>query len=662
MDENELLSRKEAHDFEAKSAQGRFGDGTIPDSLWETYSAMANTDGGYMVLGAEEKEDGSLTFLGLGNVRQLQSQFWNSLNNKEIVNANILRNEDVEVVEVNGKDALVIHVPRAPRQQRPVYVGQNPLAGTYRRNYEGDYRCDEPTVRRMMAEATQDSRDVRILQGFDLDDIEQETLDAYRNEFKSTRPGHPWITLGDRDFLRQLGGWKKDRRSGDTGLTLAGVLMFGGLRSILDAVPNYILDYQERSGDASDGLRWEDRITTDGSWSGNLFDFYRRVYPRLTSDVKVPFRLEGAQKRVDETHVHKALREALINTLIHADYEGRVGTQIIKLPDRFRFRNSGGLRVSTAQAKEGGISDCRNRNLQKMFQLIGAGEQAGSGFPKILRAWRDQHWRNPILRESFDPGMTVLELPLMSLVPEEALGELQDLFGHAFNSLQEIKRLALATALVEGQVTNQRLSELTDEHPRDITDLLRELVEGGFLKSKGTGRGTYYVLPAQQERERDTYPSLFDWSSTSTGGIERLRSTSSTQTDGDSSQHSGSSSQQKAGSTQHSKGSTQHSKALKTKEQQHRETWDELMEVARPVRETGRAPAGLVESTIAMLCADRYLTIQQLSKLLDRGKDTLRNHYLNPMVKSNMLKLRYPDKLTDPRQAYKTVPDDTSTD
>jgi hypothetical protein len=81
------------------------------------------------------------------------------------------------------------------------------------------------------------------------------------------------------------------------------------------------------------------------------------------------------------------------------------------------------------------------------------------------------------------------------------------------------------------------------------------------------------------------------------------------------------------------------------------------MEIARPIRETGRAPSSdVVESTIAKLCTDRYLTIQQLSELLGRGKDTLRNHYLNSMVKRNALKLRYPDKLTDPRQAYKTVP------
>jgi len=631
----ELLSKKEAHDFEAKSAQGRFGDGTVPDSIWETYSAMANTSGGYTVLGAEEQSDGSLSFIGIGDVDSLQKELWNALNNQEVVNENILRNQDVEILEVDGKDILLIHVPRASRQRRPIYVGENPLTGTYRRNYEGDYRCDKPTVRRIMAEATQDSRDAQLLGGFDLDDIDLESFEAYRNEFRSTKPGHPWVTLDDKELLRNLGGWKKDRQTGEAGLTLAGVLMFGKLRSILDAVPNYILDYQERPGQEGENQpRWIDRITTDGSWSGNLFDFYRRVYRRLISDLKVPFRLEHSHKRIDETIVHEALREAVVNTLIHADYEGRIGIQVLKYPDRFRFRNPGGLRISLAQVRKGGVSDCRNRNLQKMFQLIGAGEQAGSGFPKILRAWKKQHWRKPILRESFGPDQTILQLPLVSLIPDPVLDELVDRFGEAFRFLKEPKRLAVATARIEGRVTNQRLHELTGEHPRDITDFLRELVEDGFLESRGTGKGTYYLLPGQEEYEEGEFPLFDTWSPT-----DASRSNQAVQTE-----------DQRGGR------STQRSEESPSEKQRQEEAWERLLNIAGPVREAGKTPRDQVKSTILELCQDRYLNIDQLVDLLGRSKDTLRNHYLNKLVKEGELKLRYPDKLTHTDQAYKTDP------
>lgn len=162
-------------------------------------------------------------------------------------------------------------------------------------------------------------------------------------------------------------------------MTLAGLLMFGRLNAIYEAVPNYILDYQERDAPKAE-RRWIDRVTTDGSWSGNLFDFYTKVFSKLTSDLKVPFRNEsGVRKQL--TPVHEALQEALVNTLIHADYGGRVGVLVVKRPDMFGFRNPGLMRVPIETAKRGGVSDCPNRFLQKMFQLAGAGDQAGSGVP-----------------------------------------------------------------------------------------------------------------------------------------------------------------------------------------------------------------------------------------------------------------------------------------
>jgi predicted HTH transcriptional regulator len=116
--------------------------------------------------------------------------------------------------------------------------------------------------------------------------------------------------------LLVVGGWRDDRVTGESGLTAAGLLMFGQWQAITDAFPLYFLDYQEKPADAESETRWLDRIVPDGSWSGNLFDFFRRVIRKLTADLKVPFVLKGGT-RIDDTPVHQALREALVNTLIH---------------------------------------------------------------------------------------------------------------------------------------------------------------------------------------------------------------------------------------------------------------------------------------------------------------------------------------------------------
>ena len=254
-----------------------------------------------------------------------------------------------------------------------------------------------------------------------------------------------------------------------------------------------MVDYQEREKPPTD-RRWLDRVTTDGSWSGNLYDFFRRVFPKLTSDLKVPFRTDTPGKRVDEDNVHEALREALVNGLIHADFSGRIPIMVIKRPDVFGFRNPGELRLPLSVVLAGGTSDCRNRSLQKMFQMIGAAEQAGSGFPKIRRAWGEQHWRPPLLSEGVNPEHTVLRLTMVSLLTQEVLDELDRRFGAKFRGLGETERLALATAQIEGKVTTERLKAITQTHAHDLTAMFRKLVDGDFLEPEGVGRGTYYCL------------------------------------------------------------------------------------------------------------------------------------------------------------------------
>ncbi|WP_199911726.1 putative DNA binding domain-containing protein [Dongshaea marina] len=173
--------------------------------------------------------------------------------------------------------------------------------------------------------------------------------------------------------------------------------MFGNWEAITAAAPNYFVDFQERP-EAQAEHRWVDRVCPDGTWSGNLFDFYRRVYQKLTADLKVPFKLEGGQRKSD-TPVHVALREALVNTLVHADFSDRVSVLVVKRPDMFGFRNPGLMRIPLADVISGGVTDCRNRILHQMFLLIGLGERAGSGMPKIFSGWKSVNWRTPKLWE-----------------------------------------------------------------------------------------------------------------------------------------------------------------------------------------------------------------------------------------------------------------------
>ena len=406
IDFNNLNSYRENNRIEVKIALGG-----LPRSIWETYSSFANTQGGVILLGVGEKDDHSFELFDLPDPKKLVKDFWDGVNNRTMVSVNILSNRQVEIHEVDGCRIVSISVPKADRRDRPVYLGENPLTGTYRRNGEGDYRCTRDEVQTMMRDQSERSQDMLVLTEMALDVLDYDSVHRYRNRMKIHRPGHVWEDYDDEQFLYRLGAAGR-AEDGSMHPTAAGLLMFGYDYEIVREFPNYFLDYQERMDEST---RWTDRLNSGtGDWSGNLYDFYFRVYNKLVQDVKVPFKLKDGRDRVDDTPVHEALREALANCLINADYHGRQGVVVVREKDGITLSNPGSFRIDIQDAVIGGVSDPRNATLIKMFNLINVGERSGSGIPKIFAAWEREGWKQPKLTEHFEPDRTVLSLEFVS--------------------------------------------------------------------------------------------------------------------------------------------------------------------------------------------------------------------------------------------------------
>ena len=404
----DIATLSETLGLECKLAAGRDGKGQLPVDFWPTYSAFANSRGGIILLGVQEKQ-GRFSLQGVNQPERVITDLFNTVNNPQKVSINLLSDQDVSILTIEGKSLITVSVPAAHRKQKPVYLNGNPFQGTYRRLHDGDRRCDDETIKRMLAEQVEDSRDSRILTGFGLKDLDLDSLHAYRNMLAVHRPDHPWIALDDQEFLQVTGCWRQDRLQEDAGLTLAGLLLFGKWPAIQEGVPFYFVDYQEQPEDKTSQTRWLDRVVPDGTWSGNLFDFYRKVSRKLVADLKVPFVLKG-NFRQDDTPLHRALREALVNALVHADYSGRASILVIKDPAGFVFRNPGMMRVPAEQALRGGESDCRNRTLHQMFLMINLGERVGSGLPKIRQGWEIEGGTIRLF-DSFEPyDQTRLEM------------------------------------------------------------------------------------------------------------------------------------------------------------------------------------------------------------------------------------------------------------
>lgn len=153
IDINKILSSEKENGYiEAKTAAGG-----LPHSLWETYSAFANTNGGLILLGVKEQEHSKkLVPTGVENPEKLISEIWNVLNNPQKISENILLNDDIYSLDHAGRTLIVIEVPRAARQSRPVYSGRDIFSGTYRRNGEGDYRCKREEVLAMLRDQAEE--------------------------------------------------------------------------------------------------------------------------------------------------------------------------------------------------------------------------------------------------------------------------------------------------------------------------------------------------------------------------------------------------------------------------------------------------------------------------------------------------------------------------
>jgi ATP-dependent DNA helicase RecG len=499
---------------EDQDVEFKLAEGGLPKSLWETVSAFANTEGGTVVLGVAEKGE-KHEIVGVRSPAKLIKAFWDGHNNPQKFSPALCTEGDVERVPIDGRELLLIRVRRAARAQRPVFVNGNPLTGTYKRNFEGDYRCTEAEVRQMLRDASDEPQDGAVLEGFGLEDLDAESLKAYRNRFASHEPDHPFLALDDRALLERLDGWRRERLGGRAGLTLAGLLMFGSERSLLDALPHYHLDYQEQLS-ADPEQRWTHRITVDGKWAPNLFNFCYRVYPRLVEGLDVPFKLDPQATRIAETHVHEALCEALVNTLIHADHQSSRPITVIKRQDAFVFFNPGRLRIPREALYQGGVSDPRNPN-----------------------------------------GVR-----------------------------------------------------------------LRQFVEAGWLEKSGHGRGTRYRWPRQRPGD------LFAPAAPGGEGV----------------QHSVTGSEQFTAGSEHLNGGSEHQES----EQEAR-----LVALAAPMRASGKVPKWQAEEIILALCSQQWLTLRTLARLLDRAPDSLRNHYINPMLRDGRLRARVPGKPNHPGQAYK---------
>ena len=302
-------------------------------------------------------------------------------------------------------------------------------------------------------------------------------------------PAQNLLALSDEDFLIRIGAARRNRKDNTFSLCTGIILFVGKTHVIREIFPHFHLDYFEFKNNSHS--RWDYRISDDDYLTSeiNLLTFYEKVQSRLSAIATEPFALDSSLRRKpDGGMTEAALREALVNTLVHADYQMSNGAiKIEAYPNRFIFSNPGQMLIDQRDFFTGGISVPRNELLMSLFRNIGAAERQGYGGIQIYEAAIKRDWKTPDLKTSLPrTTLTIWTEGLIDLDPSLTAEDKTALY--VFLKAKEISGFPFSTLLKETQLTEYHLRKS-----------LHTLIEKGYVEKKGSGRGLTYHLKYPQD-------------------------------------------------------------------------------------------------------------------------------------------------------------------
>jgi ATP-dependent DNA helicase RecG len=476
-------------------------------------------------------------------------------------------------------------------------------------------------------------QDNLILEHYGVNELNFESIKNYRYKFSAIKPNHPWNGLETKEFLYKIGAWGKARNTSKEGLTVAGLLMFSEERIITEVLPQYFLEYRESLEETQKG-NWSKRFTSqDGTWSGNVFDFYFKTSADLAADYNVLYKNSSLTESVEMAAV-ACLNESLINALVHSDYYGEGGIVIEKEKDLLRFSNPGLFRISVEQALEGNISNLRNPNLFKMFILIGLCKRTGSGLKNIETMWKNDKEAALDLIQAPESERTILTLHVkLNLLEEE-------------ENLEEVAESDLFVFLEDEELLMKNFDDIANSVNKEGNSVNREDNSVNKEINSINKEGNSFNSELNSGSNEDNSYNNED-NSVNKEGIPFISASNSGNSEVHLTNH------EKTDRTVNDSENEQKEKIADFSSSKAVE--EELWEISEIARRKKRLQPSMMEEIIVRLCAKKPLMLKELAYLLKRTPDGLRNNYLAELLNKGKISLKYPDQLNHPKQAYTIV-------
>jgi len=487
MTKDELIKKLqdiEWEDFEVKEACSE-----LPRNLWQTVSAFANTTGGWIVLGVK-KSGKQFEIKGVANPEKIEQDFTTALRGDKF-NVKIL--PTCKKYSFKERTVLGFYIPLSDK--KPIYF--NTLANTFIRTASGDQRATKEEIDAMYRDQAFGTHTSKPIGGVSSKALNSSSVQRYREYMTRLNPSHKYNNLTTEEFLQKL----RVISNGD--VTYSGLLFFGNNDDIQTTFPDFRIDYFEIPGTSlsKTGTRHLFRMDEQE----NLWEYYFTIFERLRKYLDIPFEAVTAGGFAFEDYPQlEAVREALVNMLMHTDYFSSAKPRIRVFDDRMEFWNPGALPKPIDQIMAEDITMPRNPILAKLFRVVKLAENAGYGFNKMISSWQNYTGKEP----NFEPGRDFTK----------AVFEFQQKTGQATSWRKVKKRLdvklgvrlgvnawkVLEQIWIHPKITIIEMSEKIGISTTAVENNISKLRNNNLLERIGSDKTGIWIIPELENRDRKT--------------------------------------------------------------------------------------------------------------------------------------------------------------
>ncbi len=356
-----LITSGEGINIEFKTSKSR-----LNKDVFETVCAFLNRLGGHLLLGV--KDDGSLLGIDEESIEKIKKEFITSANNPTKINPTFYLG--IEEVKIDNKTILYIHIPESSQVHRC-------NGKIYDRNEDGDIDITNNSnlVAGLYLRKQSTYTENKIFPHAKLESLKSDNFIRVRKLAKNQKTNHPWLFMDNLELLKSAGLYLQDISTGEEGITLGGILLFGEEQLIQAALPHHKTDAILRKENLD---RYDDRDDI----RVNLIDSHKRLMKFIDKHLNDKFHTEGDQR---VSLRDKIFREVVANLLIHREFSNPFPAKLIIEKKRVYIENGNKAHGCGMINPKSFSPFPKNPTIARFFKEIGWADELGSGVRNIYK-------------------------------------------------------------------------------------------------------------------------------------------------------------------------------------------------------------------------------------------------------------------------------------